>query len=200
MNIPEDQQFKNIAKAGLAMPGLEIEIFDEDWNPLPHDGEAVGELCIRGPWIASEYYNDPQPEKFHNGWLVTGDVAKIDPEQYVMISDRSKDLIKSGGEWISSVDLENHIVALPEIAMAAVVAQPHPKWDERPVALVVLTPGSELDADKVIEHCSSVFAKWQLPDEVIAKESLPLGPTGKIDKKTIRANLEAEGYKLPDLR
>lgn len=200
VDISEDQQFENIAKAGLAMPGLDIEIFDEEWNPLPHDGEAVGELCIRGPWIAAEYYNDPQPEKFHNGWLVTGDVAKIDSEQYIMISDRSKDLIKSGGEWISSVDLENHIVALPEVAMAAVVAQPHPKWDERPVALVVLAEGAELDQAAVIDHCASVYAKWQLPDEVIAKEALPLGPTGKIDKKTIRANLEAEGYKLPDLR
>lgn len=200
VGISEDQQFENIAKAGLAMPGLEIEIFDEEWNRLPHDGEAVGELCIRGPWIAAEYYNDPQPDKFHNGWLVTGDVAKIDSEQYIIISDRSKDLIKTGGEWISSVDLENHIVGLPEIAMAAVVAQPHPKWDERPVALVVLAEGKELNADAVIEHCAKIFAKWQLPDEVIAVEALPLGPTGKIDKKTIRANLEKEGYKLPDLR
>ena len=200
INISEDEQFKNIAKAGLAMPGLEIEIFDEEWNPLPHDGKAVGELCIRGPWIASEYYNDPQPDKFHNGWLVTGDVAMIDSEQYIMISDRSKDLIKSGGELISSVDLENHIVGLPDIAMAAVVAQPHPKWDERPLAMVVMAEGKTLDADAVIEHCTSKFAKWQLPDEVVAVDALPLGPTGKIDKKTIRANLERDGYKLPDLR
>ncbi len=200
INLSEDEQFKNIAKAGLAMPGLEIEIFDEQWNPLPHDGKAVGELCIRGPWIASEYYNDPQPDKFHDGWLVTGDVAMIDSEQYIIISDRSKDLIKSGGEWISSVDLENHIVGMPDIQMAAVVAQPHPKWDERPLALVVMAQGKTLDADAVIEHCTSKFAKWQLPDEVVAVEALPLGPTGKIDKKTIRANLEAEGYKLPDLR
>jgi len=199
--LSEDQQFENIAKAGLAMPGLEIEIFDEHWNALPHDGDAVGELCIRGPWIASEYYNDPQPDKFHNGWLVTGDVAKIDADQYIIICDRSKDMIKSGGEWISSVDLENHIVAMPEIAQAAVVAQPHPKWDERPVAMVIMAAGETLDQAAVIEHCSQIFAKWQLPDEVIAVESLPLGPTGKIEKKkTIRANLEKEGYRLPDLR
>ena len=198
--LSEDQQFENIAKAGLAMPGLEIEIFDEHWNTLPHNGEAVGELCIRGPWIASEYYNDPQPDKFHDGWLVTGDVAKIDADQYIIICDRSKDMIKSGGEWISSVDLENHIVAMPEIAQAAVVAQPHPKWDERPVAMVIMAAGETLDQVAVIEHCSKIFAKWQLPDEVIAVESLPLGPTGKIEKKTIRANLEKEGYQLPDLR
>lgn len=200
IGISEDQQFENIAKAGLFMPGLEIEIFDEQWNRLPHDGEAVGELCIRGPWIAAEYYNDPQPEKFHDGWLVTGDVAKIDSEEYIMISDRSKDLIKSGGEWISSVDLENHIVGITGIAQAAVVAQPHPKWDERPVALVVMTPGHELDQDEVMGHCSSIFAKWQLPDEVIAVTSIPLTSTGKIDKKSIRADLDAQGYKLPSLR
>ena len=200
INLSEDHQFENIAKAGLSMPGLEIEIFDEEWNPLPHDGEAVGELCIRGPWIASEYYNDPQPDKFHDDWLVTGDVAKIDAEQYVMISDRSKDLIKSGGEWISSVDLENHIVAMPDIIQAAVVAQPHPKWDERPVALVVMNEGAKLNTAAVIEHCSNTFAKWQLPDEVIETDNIPLTSTGKIDKKTIRAKLDEENYQLPDLR
>ena len=194
IGISEEQQFENIAKAGFAMPGLEIEIFDEEWNPLPHDGEAVGELCIRGPWIASEYYNDPQPDKFHDGWLVTGDVARIDAEQYVIISDRSKDLIKSGGEWISSVDLENHIVAMPDVAQAAVVAQPHPKWDERPNA------GAEFDQQQVIDHCGSTFAKWQLPDEVIVTDNIPLTSTGKIDKKAIRARLDEEGYQLPDLR
>lgn len=200
IGMSEDQQFENIAKAGLFMPGLEIEIFDDEWNRLPHDGEAVGELCIRGPWIAAEYYNDPQPEKFHDGWLVTGDVAKIDSEQYILISDRSKDLIKSGGEWISSVDLENHIVGIAGVAQAAVVAQPHPKWDERPVALVVMAQGHELNQDAVLEHCSSIFAKWQLPDEVIAVTSIPLTSTGKIDKKAIRADLDTQGYKLPSLR
>jgi acyl-CoA synthetase (AMP-forming)/AMP-acid ligase II len=200
IDISEDQQFENIAKAGLAMPGLEIEIFDEDWNRLPHDGEAVGELCIRGPWIAAEYFNDPQPDKFHDGWLVTGDVAKIDSEQYILIADRSKDLIKSGGEWISSVDLENHIVGMPEVAQAAVVAQPHPKWDERPVALVIMAEGKTLDKEAVLVHCSKIFAKWQLPDDVIVTDSIPLTSTGKIDKKVIRAQLDADGYQLPDLR
>ena len=200
LGTTEDEQFENIAKAGLAMPSLDIEIFDEEWNALPHDGEAVGELCIKGPWIASEYYNDPQPDKFHDGWLVTGDVAKIDSQQYVMIADRSKDLIKSGGEWISSVDLENHIVAMPGVAQAAVVARPHPKWDERPVALVIMSDGVELDSDAVIEHCSSIFAKWQLPDEIIETKNIPLTSTGKIDKKAIRAKMDEDGYQLPDLR
>ena len=200
LKLSEDQQFENIAKAGLASPGLEIEIFDENWQPLPHDGEAVGELLIRGPWICSEYYNDPQPEKFHDGWLVTGDVAKIDSEEYLIIADRSKDLIKSGGEWISSVDLENHIVALEGVRQAAVVAQPHPKWDERPVALVILFEGANVTRELIIEHCSEIFAKWQLPDDVVFVEEIPLTSTGKIDKKVIRGQLEAEGYQLPDLR
>lgn len=198
--LSEDQQFENIAKAGLASPGLEIEIFDEDWNPLPHDGESVGELLIRGPWICSEYYNDPQPEKFHEDWLVTGDVAKIDGEQYLIIADRSKDLIKSGGEWISSVDLENHIVSLDGVLQAAVVAQPHPKWDERPVALVILIEGSNVTKELILEHCSEMFAKWQLPDDVIFVHEIPLTSTGKIDKKIIRGQLEDDGYQLPDLR
>ncbi len=200
LTLSEDEQFENVAKAGLLMPGLELEIFDDEWNPVPHDGESVGELLIRGPWIVSEYYNDPQPDKFHGDWLITGDVAKIDPEEYLIISDRSKDLIKTGGEWISSVDLENHIVGLPEIAQAAVVAQPHPKWDERPVAMVILAEGAALDVDAVLAHCATNFAKWQLPDDVIAVDEIPLTSTGKIDKKTIRAGLEAQNYKLPDLR
>ena len=198
--LSEDQQFENIAKAGLASPGLEIEIFDEAWNPLPHDGESVGELLIRGPWICSESYNDPQPEKFHQDWLVTGDVAKIDSEQYLIIADRSKDLIKSGGEWISSVDLENHIVSLDGVLQAAVVAQPHPKWDERPVALVILVEGSNVTKELILEHCSEMFAKWQLPDDVIFVHEIPLTSTGKIDKKIIRGQLEGDGYQLPDLR
>ena len=200
LTLSEDQQFDNIAKAGLASPGLEIEIFDENWETLPHDGEAVGELLIRGPWICSEYYNDPQPDKFHDGWLVTGDVAKIDQEEYLIIADRSKDLIKSGGEWISSVDLENHIVALPGVRQAAVVAQPHPKWDERPVALVILLEGANVTKDLILDHCAEIFAKWQLPDDVIFVHEIALTSTGKIDKKVIRSQLESEDYLLPDLR
>ncbi len=200
LSISEDQQFANVAKAGQLMPGIELEIFDEEFNPLPHDGETVGEILIRGPWICSEYYNNPQPEKFHDGWLITGDVGKIDPEEYLIISDRSKDLVKSGGEWISSVDLENHIVALDGIAQACVVAQPHPKWDERPVALVILEPGKEVSVETVLAHCATAFAKWQLPDDVLFVDSIPLTSTGKMDKKIVRADLDAQGYQLPDLR
>jgi fatty-acyl-CoA synthase len=198
--LSEDDKFRNVAKAGQLMPGLEIDIFDENFKRLPHDGEAVGEILIRGPWICSEYYNNPQPTKFHDGWLITGDVGKIDADEYLIIADRSKDLVKSGGEWISSVDLENHIVALDGVAQACVVAQPHPKWDERPVALVIKKAGANLTPQEVIAHCSSKFAKWQLPDEVLFVETIPLTSTGKMDKKIVRAALEKQGYRLPDLR
>lgn len=200
LELSDAERACNQAKAGLPIPGIELEIFDDQWNVLPHDGVAFGELLIRGPWICSEYYNNPQTGKFHNGWLVTGDVAKIDPEGYIIITDRSKDLIKSGGEWISSVDLENHIVALAGVAQACVVAHPHPRWDERPVALVVRKPGVELDAEQVVRHCESRFAKWQLPDDVLFVDAIPLTATGKMDKKVVRARLQDEGYQLPDQR
>ena len=200
LSLSEDAQFENVAKAGQIMPGLELDIFDEAFNRLPHDGESVGEILIRGPWICSEYYHNPQPERFHDGWLITGDVGKIDPEEYLIISDRSKDLVKSGGEWISSVDLENHIVALDGVAQACVVAQPHPKWDERPVALVVLDAGGSVSVKRILDHCAEAFARWQLPDDVLFVDSVPLTSTGKMDKKVVRADLAAQGYQLPDLR
>ena len=200
LDLSDDERFENVAKAGQLMPGLELDIFDENFQRMPHDGESVGEILVRGPWICSEYFNNPQPDKFHDDWLITGDVGKIDSEEYLIISDRSKDLVKSGGEWISSVDLENHIVALAGGAQACVVAQPHPKWDERPVALVVLDEGAEVSLDQILDHCALAFAKWQLPDEVLYIQDIPLTSTGKMDKKTVRAQMDRDGYKLPDLR
>ena len=198
--LSEDEQFENVAKAGQLMPGLELDIFDEEFNRLPHDGETVGEILVRGPWICSEYFNNPQPDKFHDGWLITGDVGKIDSEEYLIIADRSKDLVKSGGEWISSVDLENHIVGVEGVAQACVVAQPHPKWDERPVALVILDAGKEVSEQTILQHCETAFAKWQLPDEVLFVDAIPLTSTGKMDKKVVRADLDSKGYQLPSLR
>ena len=200
LSLSEDEQFENVAKAGQLMPGLELDIFDEEFNRLPHDGETVGEILVRGPWICSEYFNNPQPDKFHNGWLITGDVGKIDPEEYLIIADRSKDLVKSGGEWISSVDLENHIVGVDGVAQACVVAQPHPKWDERPVALVILEAGKQVAQQTILQHCETAFAKWQLPDEILFVDAIPLTSTGKMDKKVVRADLESKGYQLPSLR
>ena len=200
LDLSAAERSANVAKAGQVMPGLELGIFDDAFERLPHDGEAVGEILVRGPWICAEYYKNPQPDRFHGDWLITGDVGKIDADGYVIISDRSKDLVKSGGEWISSVDLENHIVALPGVAQACVVAQPHPRWEERPVALVILDEGADVSAARILEHCATAFAKWQLPDDVLYVQDIPLTSTGKMDKKTVRAGLAAEGYKLPSLR
>lgn len=200
LSLTKEEQFRNMAKAGQIMPGIDIRIIDDEGHDLPRDGEAVGEVLIRGPWICSEYFNNPQPDKFKDGWLVTGDVAAIDKDEYLIITDRSKDLIKSGGEWISSVDLENHIVALPGVAQACAVAQPHPRWTERPVILIVTEAGAKVEVQSIIDHCASRFAKWQLPDDVLFVDSIPLTTTGKMSKKSVRAKLEADGYLLPDLR
>ncbi len=189
-----------VAKAGQALPGLEVEVFDKDFNPLPHDGQSTGEIMVRGPWVCAEYYRNPQPGNFHGDWLITGDVGKIDRDECLILSDRSKDLVRSGGEWISSVDLENHILALAGVAKACVVAQPHPKWEQRPVALIVVEEGASVGKTQVIAHCLDRFAKWQLPDDVLRVESIPLTSTGKMDKKAVRADLSAAGYLLPDLR
>mmetsp|Transcript_98202 Transcript_98202/g.194515 ORF Transcript_98202/g.194515 Transcript_98202/m.194515 type:complete len:565 (+) Transcript_98202:64-1758(+) len=198
---PDDLN-RNMAKAGLLMPGLELRIADQDNmdKDMPY-GES-GELLIRGPWIIQEYFKNPAEEKFHKGWLITGDIAKLDEEGAVIISDRSKDVVKSGGEWISSIDMENLVASMSEIAMAAVVAMPHPKWDERPVVIAVLAQGASEGglADKVRAHLSSDFAKFQLPDDVLVWPAIPMTSTGKIDKKVIRAKLSEEGYVLPDLR
>ena len=207
--MTEQEQFSNVTVAGIPSPGLQLKLVDpEDFSKeLPQDGKAQGELLVRGPWVTTRYYNrydDAATSKFPgNGWLATGDIASIS-HGALIIRDRSKDVIKSGGEWVSSIDLENHIVALPEVAQCAVVAQPHPRWDERPVAVVILTPGTTPSAEALLatvrDHCASQFAKYELPDDVLVWTELPLTGTGKISKKDIRKKMEAEGYLLPDLR
>ena len=198
--LSADEQNRNVAKTGLPLPGIDLEIVDDDGKILPHDGTTPGNLLIRGPWVCAEYYRHPAPDKFQGGWLHTGDIAKIDGEGYLIISDRAKDLIKSGGEWISSIDLENHILAMRGVKWAAVVAQPHPKWGERPVALVVREDGSEVTAQSVVAHCAARFARWQLPDDVLFIAVMPLNSTGKLDKKAIHAKLREDAYVLPALR
>jgi fatty-acyl-CoA synthase len=172
---------------GTPVPGLEIKIVGEDDTELPHDGEAFGELLIRGPWVAAEYYNDPRtPASFQDGWLRTGDVCKITPEGYVRITDRAKDVIKSGGEWISSLDLENELMAHPDVLEATVVGVNHQKWQERPVAFVVAREGAVVSEDDLIEHLRPRVAKWWLPDRVIFIDEIPKTGTGKFDKKVVR--------------
>jgi fatty-acyl-CoA synthase len=164
---------------------------------LPWDGETSGELQVRGPWVASSYYNDERsPESFtEDGWLKTGDVAVIDRHGYMRLVDRTKDVIKSGGEWISSVDLENELMGHPKVAEAAVIGVPHPKWAERPLACVVVRPGEELTKEEVLAFLEPRVAKWWLPDDVVFVEEIPKTSVGKFSKKDLRDKFS--GYELP---
>lgn len=173
--------------AGLPVPGLEVRILDEKGHDLPWDGEAFGELLIRGPWIAAEYYKDSSSaHSFQNGWLRTGDVCKITPDGYIKITDRAKDLIKSGGEWISSLDLENALMAHEGVAEATVVGVAHPKWQERPVAFVVPRDGTRVSEPDLLQFLSRRVAEWWLPDRIIFIDEIPKTGTGKFDKKVVR--------------
>jgi fatty-acyl-CoA synthase len=186
------------AMQGLPTPLVEARIAEPDSiEPLPWDGEAQGELQVRGPWIASEYYDDDRsPQSFtSDGWLKTGDVAVINPDGYIRLVDRTKDVIKSGGEWISSVELENEIMAHPKVAEAAVIGVAHQKWAERPLACVVVKPGEELTKEDVISFLDGRVAKWWLPDDVTFVDEIPKTSVGKFSKKTLRDKFE--GYQLP---
>lgn len=177
------------AKQGLLVPGLEIRLVKEDGSEAAWDGKEMGEVVMRGPWIASEYYHDERSQAtFRDGWYYTGDVATIDTDGYMQIVDRVKDLVKSGGEWISTVELENTIMALPGVAEATVVACYHPRWLERPLACVVPKPGlsEPLTADQVRSFLKGKFADWWLPDDVIFIQEIPKTSVGKFDKKVLR--------------
>jgi len=178
------------SKAGRVLPMLDIRLMDDEGREVPWDGESTGEIQIRGPWIASRYYQDPSgDDKFDDGWLRTGDIAAMDDEGYLRITDRSKDVIKSGGEWISSVDLENELVAHDAVEEAAVVAMPDERWAERPLACVVLREGARASTDELREHLSSRVAKWWVPDAWALIDEVPKTSTGKYDKKVLRQRL-----------
>lgn len=175
------------AKQGTPVPGVELRIVGEDGNPLPWDGTTFGELQVRGPWVVGAYYNDPRStEAFHDGWFRTGDVATIDADGYMRITDRAKDVIKSGGEWISSVELENAIMAHPAVLEAAVIGLPHERWQERPLACVVVKSGAELTRQQVLDHLESRVAKWWMPEDVVFVDTLPKTSVGKIAKRDLR--------------
>ena len=186
-SLPAEQQYEVRARQGLPIPLMELRIMGED-GPQPWDGQSVGELQVRGPIVTSDYHNVPPDEDklTGDGWFRTGDVASIDAEGYMRISDRSKDLIKSGGEWISSVDLENAIMGHPAVAEAAVIAVKHPKWDERPLAVVVKRPGEDVTGEELRTFIASRFAKWQLPDDFAFVDALPRTSTGKFLKTELR--------------
>ncbi len=182
-----ERQLDYLETAGLIIPGLQFKIVDDAGEELPHDGEAFGELLIRGPSIAAEYYNDPRtPQSFVDGWLRTGDVCKIEPNGYIRITDRAKDVIKSGGEWISSLDLERELAAHPAVAEAAVIGVKHVKWQERPLAAVVLRPGVEATKQELLDHLGHRVVSWWLPDDIVFLDELPKTGTGKFDKKVLR--------------
>lgn len=187
---PEDDKVNALAKQGTLVPGLELKLVDEERNTLAQDGKNVGEILLRGPWIAGEYYNEPEKtaESMGDGWLHTGDIACIDPDGYIQVVDRTKDLIKSGGEWISSVDLENTIMAHPDVLEAAVIAIPHEKWTERPMAVVVPMEKAKgkLTEKDVLDFLREKVAKWWLPDKVVFIDELPKTSVGKFDKKVLR--------------
>ncbi|MYC84265.1 MAG: long-chain fatty acid--CoA ligase [Acidimicrobiia bacterium] len=182
-----DHQLDFIETAGLLIPGLRAKIVDDEGRELPQDGEAFGELLVQGPWVAAEYIRDPRTaDTMVDGWLRTGDVCKITPEGYIRVTDRAKDVIKSGGEWISSIDLENLIMAHPDVAEAAVVGVEHPRWQERPIALVVAYPGGEVTHEELAGHLRGKVADWWLPDAYVAVSEIPKTSTGKFDKKVMR--------------
>jgi fatty-acyl-CoA synthase len=194
----EDKQYAVRAKQGTPVPGVEIRGIDENGKEIPWDGSTMGELQVRGPWIAKAYYNDPRgANSFMDGWFRTGDVVTIDPEGYVNIVDRTKDLVKSGGEWISTVELENALMSHPKVMEAAVIAVPHEKWQERPLGVVVLKQGVDPAQVKgeLYDLLGKHFAKWQLPDEIEFVPEIPKTSVGKFDKKVIREKYK--DYKLP---
>ncbi|MHB8573151.1 MAG: long-chain fatty acid--CoA ligase [Candidatus Dormibacteria bacterium] len=181
------------AKQGVTLAGVEVRIVDSaSGAELPWDGEAFGELQVRGPWIASAYHRDADPSKFEGGWLHTGDVATIDPEGYIEIVDRTKDVIKSGGEWVSSVQLENEIMAHPDVLEACVVGVSDEKWGERPLAFVVVRPGQQLDAGAVRRFLDGRVAKWWIPEDIRFIDEVPKTSVGKFDKKVLRARVQEE--------
>jgi fatty-acyl-CoA synthase len=187
LEAPEDEQYKYRAKQGFPLPFIEIRARGDE-GFIPWDGEAMGELEVRGPWVANSYFNTEEgSDKFtEDGWFKTGDIVTIEPRGYVEIRDRDKDLVKSGGEWISSVDLENAIMGHEAVAEASVIAIPHEKWDERPLAVVVLKDGQEATAEDLLSHLEGDFAKWQLPEAVEFVDEIPRTATGKFLKMELR--------------
>ena len=187
-----------LTSQGRVPPGVDVRLVGEDGREAPWDGKTVGEIQVRGNWIAADYYCDAaSAEKFMDGWLRTGDVASIDADGYIRVSDRTKDLVKSGGEWISSVALEGLIMGHPDVAEAAVVAVPHPKWDERPLACVVPRPEARgrLTKEAILDHVRPHVARWWLPDDVVFIEAVPKTSVGKFDKKALRERFK--GHALP---
>jgi len=195
LELPAEQRYTIQNKQGRPIFGVEMKIVDDEGKVLPNDGKAFGDLLVRGPWICSEYFHGEGGNPLRDGWFPTGDVATIDADGFMQITDRSKDVIKSGGEWISSIDLENTAMAHPGVAEAAVVGVRHPKWDERPLLLVVKKAGVELTREELIQFFDGRVAKWWIPDDVVFVDQLPHTATGKLLKTKLREDFK--DHKLP---
>ena len=189
---PAERAMDYRATAGRPLGGVEARVVDDEGKELPRDGQATGEIEVRGPWVTAAYYKDPAPEKFRDGWLRTGDVGRIDSHGYVTISDRAKDVVKSGGEWISTLELEAAILTHPAVREVAVIAVPDPRWGERPLACVVLAPGQSVTPEELQEHLSGLVVKWWVPERWAFVADVPRTSVGKYDKKLLRAQ-NAEG-------
>jgi fatty-acyl-CoA synthase len=187
------------ATQGRIMSGLEFRVVGDGDEVLPSDGAAVGEVEIRGAWITGSYYKDEDGTRFNSGWLRTGDVGMISPDGYLTLTDRAKDVIKSGGEWISSVDLENHLMAHPDVIEAAVVGVPDPRWQERPLASVVLREDASVSADELRDFLASRVPRWQLPERWSFIAEVPKTSVGKFSKKTLRQMYADGGLEVVQL-
>jgi len=190
LGLPADKQFDVLVKQGRAIYGVQMKIVDAEGNELPHDGKAFGDLLVRGPWITTGYFKGEGGSPLRDGWFPTGDVATIDADGYMQITDRSKDVIKSGGEWISSIELENVAVAHPAIAEAAAISAAHPKWDERPLIVAVKKPGANVTREELLAFYEGKVAKWWIPDDVVFVEQLPHTATGKLLKIKLRQDFK----------
>jgi fatty-acyl-CoA synthase len=182
-SVDEDIAWRS--KTGRVLHGIDLRIVDGE-TILPWDGESIGEIEVRGPWVTGSYYKDDAPEKFHDGWLRTGDVGTVDPLGYIQITDRAKDVIKSGGEWVSSVELENHLMAHADVIEAAVIAVPDDRWDERPLACVVLRQGCATSLDDLRAFLAERVVRWWLPERWSIIDEVPKTSVGKFDKKVLR--------------
>ena len=195
LSLSKEEQMKIRLKQGRAIYGVDFKIVDDAGNLLPHNGKAYGDLLVKGPWVVRDYYRGEGGDPLVDGWFPTGDVATIDPDGFLQITDRSKDVIKSGGEWISSIEIENIAMSHPAVMMAACIGMLHPKWDERPIVAVVKKPGAEVSRDELIAFFEGKTAKWQIPDDAVFIDAIPLGATGKMLKTRLRELLK--DYKLP---
>ena len=199
LKLPKEEQMKLLLKQGRSIYGVDMKIVNDAGDEQPHDGKAYGDLLVRGPWVVANYYkgegNPLVKDKDGHDWFPTGDVATIDADGFMQITDRSKDVIKSGGEWISSIDIENIAVAHPAVAMAACIGVAHPKWDERPIVAVVKKPDAQVSREELLAFYEGKTAKWQIPDDVVFVDAIPIGATGKMLKTKLREQLK--DYKLP---